>query len=345
MSDPIPAVLKDLTSPPNIGVSKLYRWCDYVELRCLVHQDKRFSRDALAESLDENRDTSVAKVDEEDPTENKDEIDEEIIDLSSDDGAAVKDYEEGHAAFCFKHLRWRSTTFGESWPFSIDEHAQEISLKSNLTDVHKFYLSLLLSGSLAYIPQKRWKGITGLFENASTQIMKHLMPAGAEVHSFGAAESTRYTGHLFDRLTALTQDVNGHFNLKKHHFADNDSGDGGLDIVAWHNLGDGRVGMPIAFAQCGCTATGWPDKMLQASPARLAGHLNTLHDWATYYFTPLDLATENDNKLDWQYLSDFSKAIVIDRLRFMRLSTSYNIPKEEITATNYITEAMELNQN
>jgi hypothetical protein len=338
-------VLADLTSPPKFGLSKLYRWCDYIELRCLVHQDKRFSRDFLSESLDENRDTNADEATSYELSEDQDDSDYDIAGLNYEGSAVVKDLEEGHAAFCFKHLRWRSTTFGESWPFTIDEHAQEIRLKSNLTDAHKFYLSLLLSGSLAYVPQKRWRELTGLFERASTHVMKHLMPVGAEVHAFGAAESTRYRGHLFDRLTTLAKDVSGHFNLKKHHFANNDSGDSGLDIVAWHDLGDGRPGIPIAFAQCGCTATGWPDKMLQASPARLAGHLTTLHDWSTYYFTPLDLATENENKLDWQHLSDFGKAIVVDRLRFMRLSEKYGIEKPELTATDYISEAMALNQN
>lgn len=338
-------VLTNLASPPKAGRNKLYRWCDYIELRCITHQDKKFSRDSLAESLEENHDNdaddSLNDVSGDDPEGA--EI-EEVATTDSDETAKAKDKQEAHAAFCFKHLRWRSMVFGEQWPFVVDEHAQEISLKADLTETHKFYLSLLLSASLKYIPQKRWREITGLFEQASTEVMKRLMPQGAQVHAFGAAESTRYTGHLHDRLTALAKDINGHFFLKKSHFDANDSGDGGLDIVAWHDLGDGRVGMPIAFAQCGCTAEGWPDKMLQASPAHLAGQLVTHHAWSTYYFMPLDLSTETDGKLDWQFLSNFSAAIVIDRLRFMRISEVYKIAQHPITALTYVTEAIAINE-
>ncbi len=328
-------VLKNLTSPPKAGRHELYRWCDYIELRCITHIDQRFSRDALAEAIEEHADTDA-----DDPLNESAEDDEP--EDNTDDRAAANDAHEQHAAFCFKHLRWREQVFAEHWPFTLDEHAIEIRVKENLTEIHRFYLSLLLSASLSYVPKKRWRGLTGLFEQASTEIMKQLMPKGAEVHPFGAAETTRYTGHLFDRLTKLTKDVRGSLDLKKAHFAGHDSGDGGLDIVAWHGLGDTRKGIPIAFAQCGCTASGWPDKMLQASPARLGGHLNTLHKWGTYYFMPLDLSTEIDGTMDWQMFHDFGEAIVIDRLRFIRLATDYDIPAAPVTAHDHVDEARSL---
>ena len=329
-------VLKNLTMPPKAGQHELYRWCDYIELRCLTHMDHRFSRDALVESIAENHDTdadvSLNEAHEDDDDQGAD--DEEV--------ARVNDRHEQHSAFCFKHLRWRDSVFAEHWPFTLDEHANEIRMKPDLSDAHRFYLSLLMSASLRYVHLKRWRGLTGLFEKASTEIMKGLMPRGAEVHPFGAAETTRYKGHLFDRLTQLAKDVRGSLNLKKSHFSAHDSGDGGLDIVAWHSLGDERAGMPIAFAQCGCTATGWPDKMLQASPSHLGAHLNTLHDWTTYYFMPLDLSTEIDGSMDWQMRSDFGSAIVVDRLRFIRLAAKFTIPTAPITAHEHVNEAQAL---
>lgn len=331
-------VLKNLTIPPNASQHELYRWCDYIELRCLTHMDKRFSRDAFVESLSEN-----AEISSDEPEEDIEDSDTAAVIGSDDDTTATNDKHEQHSDSCFKHLRWRERVFGEYWPFTLDEHAKEIGIKPVLTEIHQFYISLLLSASLSYVPKGRWRGLTGLFEQASTEIMKHLMPRGSEIHPFGAANTTRYTGHLFDRLTKLAEDVRGHLNLKKIHFAPRDSGDSGLDIVAWHGLGDDRKGIPIAFAQCGCTASGWPDKMLQASPARLGGHLKTLHEWAAYYFMPLDLSIDDAGSMDWQMLSDFSSAIVIDRLRFIRLTESYKIPPAAITATAYVNEAAALN--
>jgi len=332
----IDQVLKNLTNPPKAGSHELYRWCDYIELRCLTHKDHRFSRDGLVESIAENVDTNSddSLIDQE-----EEEFDEPIATTSETDAAVVNDKHEQHSANCFKHLRWREKAFSECWPFTLDEHAFEIRIKPELTEIQHFYLSLLLSASLSYVPKKRWRGLTGLLEKASTEIMKRLMPNGAEVHPFGAAETKRYTGHLFDRLTKLANDVRGSLELKKHHFAEHDSGDSGLDVVAWHGLGDERKGIPIAFAQCGCTASGWPNKMLEASPARLAGHLNTFHEWATYYFMPLDLSTEVDDVMDWQMFSDFSRAIVIDRMRFVRLTLAYDIPPAPITAYEYVNEA------
>lgn len=331
-------VLKNITSIPNAGRHELYRWCDYIELRCLTHMDKRFSRDAFVESLSES-----AEITTDEPEDGDEDTETVEVTETVSEPAAINDKDEQHADSCFKHLRWRASAFGENWPFILDDHAREVSIRPVLTDVHRFYISLLLSASLSYVPKKRWRGLTGLFEGASTEILRRLMPQGAEVHPFGAANTTRYTGHLFDRLTKLTQDVRGTLDLKKEHFAPNDSGDSGLDIVAWHGLGDERKCIPAAFAQCGCTASGWPDKMLQASPSRLGAHLKTTHQWDTYYFMPLDLSTEIGNKMDWQMLSDFSSAIVIDRLRFIRLTASYTIPPAPITAAAYVNEAMGLN--
>jgi hypothetical protein len=333
MSDPI---LKNLTSPPNAGKNELYRWCDYIELRCLAHTDHRFSRDALAESIDENVATPIEEF------ADGDSCDIDIDPVSNDVVHRRTERNEQHAADCFKHLRWRASAFGDNWPFQLDEHAIEISLKDTLSDIQRFYLSLLLSSSLRYCPKGRWRVLTGLFEQVSHSIMVNLMPRGSEVHAFGAASSTHYTGHLYDKLTKLASDLHGKLALEKRHFSTHDSGDGGLDLVAWHNLGDERPGIPASLAQCGCTADGWPNKMLQASPARLSGHLNVLNDWETFYFMPLDLSTEYDGKMEWQCFSDFSKVIVIDRLRFIRLITSYALPAAAMTARNEVDEALTL---
>jgi len=67
-----------------------------------------------------------------------------------------------------------------------------------------------------------------------------------------------------------------------------------------------------------------------------------LHEWATYYVMPLDLSTEIDGAMDWQSFSDMKRAIVIDRLRFVRLTASYVIPTAPITAHDHVDEAQSL---
>tara|TARA_R110001583_G_scaffold90144_3_gene231818 strand:+ start:47794 stop:48801 length:1008 start_codon:yes stop_codon:yes gene_type:complete len=329
------SILHNLTSPPRAGRSELYRWCDYIELRCLTHIDRRFSRDAFAEAIEETRDTSV-------------DIDPLAIDTEEDgpihpEGVdAEKDVEEETAANFFKHFRWREGAFGPAWPFSLDAHANEIQLKEELQPIHYLYLNLLLAASLRYSPKARWRDMTGRFERLSLSIFRKLMPAGAQVHAFGAAEGERYRGHLYNRLQELCRDIRGQLHLKRTHFAKNDAGDGGLDIVAWHDLGDQRDHIPISFAQCGCTADGWPNKMLEASPDKLAGNLHIQHPWATYYFMPLDLGTEIDGCMDWQFKHDMGRAIVIDRLRLTHLADEAELADQELIGVGPVNEARAL---
>ncbi|GBU15446.1 hypothetical protein AwPolaro_08240 [Polaromonas sp.] len=279
----------------------------------MIHMDRRFSRGNFAEAVDETLDTPTAYDD--DPSA--------MLEANTDPNEEADhsaDAQESLAANCFDQLRWRARTFDADWPFTIDAHAQEIYLKEKLNPQHYLYLQLLLSSLLKYCPKTRRKTYTGSFEALSLQVLTALMPAGAEVHAFGAGHSTRYTGNLFARLQKLAADVRGDLRLTEKDFSKNDVGDAGLDLVAWHGLHDGRGHIPIALAQCGCTADGWPNKMLAASPAMLGKKLVVDHDWATYYFMPLDLTDERDGKILWQEPRYMSAVIVIDRLRLLRLA-------------------------
>ena len=334
-----PPVLENLSTPPQAAKHHLYRWCDYIELRCLTHIDGQFSRDNFKETVEENADTNTDTMPDEDEWPEG-----RVAGAATDDVgiAATDDRLDLQAADYFKLLKWRKHAFAESWPFEIHQDANEIRLKPEMTDEQRFYITLLLCSSLAYIPAKRRQTLTQLLEKVSLEVMKHLMPKGAEVHSFAARGSNRYTGNLYSKLQQLTKDVRGTCSLKQANFSPTNTGDSGLDIVAWHGLADDRPGIPIAFAQCGCTADGWANKMLEASPARLATQLNTTPPWATYYFMPLDLSIQTDETMDWQRKSDLSAVIVIDRLRFVRLTACYKTKLDSIFTTDYINEALAL---
>lgn len=335
---PMAPILVEVSTKPDARRYARYRWCDYIELRCLTHADKRFSRDNLAEAIGESKDTS--------PEDGDDAPDPDIVSLEDnvepDSGLQETDDDEALSAECFRQLRWRSKVFRESWPFELDEHANEVKLKASLTATHYFYLQLLLSSLLKYCPQKRRNTYTASFEQISFLVFKDLMPKKSQVHRFGAGHGTRYTGKLFDKLTLLAKDIRGELRLEKRDFPKNDVGDGGLDLVAWHDLGDERDHIPIALGQCGCTVDGWPDKMLEASPAKLSKKLVTGHDWSTYYFMPLDLTDEHDGKMDWQEKRDMATAIVIDRLRLVRLADVDELDRHGALVKSAIDEALAL---
>lgn len=334
-------ILVHVTNAPDAARYERYRWCDYVELRCLTHMDKRFSRDNLAEAVGESKELTSKGG------ENAPDLDEFFLDEQDNEEsesltseAEVGDQTELLSAATFRHLKWREVIFGAAWPFEVDTHAQEIKIKAGLNNTHYLYLQLLLSALLRYCPKTRVKTYTSSFEDLSFHIFKDLMPKGAKVHQFGVGHGTRYTGHLFDRLKKLSLDVRGNLLLEKRDFPKNDAGDGGLDLVAWHDLNDERDNIPIALAQCGCTASGWPTKMLEASPARLGNKLITGHAWATYYFMPLDLCDERDGKMHWMERRDISAAVVIDRLRFIRLADVDELNKKQVLIKSAVDEAL-----
>jgi len=240
-------------------------------------------------------------------------------------GLPVDDRREAYAADLFSQFAVRNQVFSAAYPFVISGDGQEISLVDDRTSSQNLYLELLLSSSLRLISRGRRSELTEHFEEISAKIFRGLMPPGWEVHRFGAKGSTRYRGHLHSRLKALAKDWRADFNLSKEQFKKKNSGDGGLDLVAWHPMGDdGRVGIPAAAAQCGCTAEGWSLKQLEATPTNMA-YMQMQHPWAAYYFMPLDLVAVADGGFDWQRRPHMSRTILVDRLRIVRLSDEFKV--------------------
>lgn len=334
-------LLRNLSSPPRL--SDVFVWCDYIELRCLTHPDKTFSRSDLMETQEEMSDTR----------EDANEIDD--IEYASDFNLTSGESDENffHQSVQAKgdrlyrithdrfiHLSCRSRIFeDELYPFCLDDELQSISLKKELTSHHYLYLQLLISSTLRYCNRSRAKDLTGPFEEISLAIFKCLMPEGWEVFPFGKNKSSRYSGHLYDKLSKLADDIRGRLVTGKESFHEKDHGDGGLDLVAWHPMLDDRPLIPMAFAQCGCTPEEFEIKMLQASPVKLKPHLSVGHEWANYYFMPHSMHKSNDD--EWQRYSDFGSAIVVDRLRIMRLALYYNVEVDELINMDVVEEALE----
>lgn len=335
---PLP-ILENLDSRPK--ANDLYLWCDYVELRCLTNTDHRFSRGNLQELIAETIEIAPE-------TEADDDLDELDIDVADGNAEAEDvvvavgaDRHEAKVADIFTNLHFRSTLFGDVYPFTLSEDLQELSLRDTEPAFRKLYLQLLLSASLRLVPKRRRKELTEKFEAFSARIFQCLMPNGWEVHRFGAkGAAARYSGNLYRRLVKLAEDLRGRLMLTEAQVGRTNVGDQGLDIVAWHPLGDdARVGIPIALAQCGCTAEEWSLKSLEASPASLHPHLHIHHPWATYYFMPQDLVEAVGNTKDWQQKKRLRTCVVLDRFRLVRLAEQYGLQAHCSDATAQISEA------
>lgn len=287
-------MLEALESPPG-NADPLF-WADFAELRALIHPDRCFSRGDLAGLVRRGRDT-------------------------------------GSSGHLHVETRWRdlinfagvrSQEFGSSYPYVVSSDEDTLELRYDDSPAQTTYLRLLLSSLMRHIPQMRRPELARHFEQTCLSIFSRLMPEGSEVRATWAhgGNEAPYAGSLYEKMVQIAEDLRCTANFRERDFKSNDSGDGGIDLISWHPMADERPGLPIAFAQCGCSKSDWKFKQLEASPAKHISHLPVMHPWATYYFLPVDLRHADGG---WAYESDIGQAIIVDRLRLVRLASQYNL--------------------
>lgn len=286
-------VLDALECPPD-SVEPLL-WCDFVELRALVHPDRCFSRGDLASLERRRRDTANSGF----------QADVRWRDLVN--FAGIRQHE-----------------FGEAYPFSVSDDGDTLEFCFNETPEQTTYLRLLLASLMRHIPNGLRSGLARNFEETCFAVFSKLMPEGAEIRATWAngGPEAPYQGTLYQKMQQIAGDLRCTANFKERDFNSRDTGDGGIDLISWHPMADSRKGIPISFAQCGCSKSDWKFKQLEASTAKHLSHLPVMHPWACYYFLPLDLRHPDG---DWAYENDIAQAIIVDRLRLIRMSSQYNL--------------------
>lgn len=298
-------MLDSLDTPPT--GADAFIWTDYIELRVITSSDQCFSRGELA---------AVER-------------------RSRDNGRGFNAETRWREVINFAGVR--GNDFGDNYPFQVSDDEDTLILNFADEDGKRIYLGLLIAACMRNITNSRRSEVARAFEETCIRVFSKLMPIGAEVRATwanGGAEAP-YTGVLFEKMKQIARDLRCTANFEARDFKSNDTGDGGIDLIAWHQMADNREGMPIAFAQCGCSRDDWRFKQCEASWIKHSRHLPVMHPWATYYFLPLDL---RDPDGDWAYKSDIGQAIIIDRLRILRLIVSYSI-QSEIPAMPFINEA------
>ena len=287
----------NLELPPSS--SDPYLWADFVELRALIHPDRCYSRGDLV---------SVAKGIMVTAPHRQFQPETQWRDLISFAGA-------------------RRIAFGDqTYPFAVSNDEDTLELRPGaLTPLQRAYLLLLLASLLRHIPKgKERTALTRGFEQFSLKVFERLMPDGSQVHATGAGggKSSRYTGTLFNKMKSMAIDIRATSNFAERDFKRGDSGDGGIDLVAWHPMADERKGIPAALAQCGCSVEDWRFKQLEVNYAKLQHKLPIMHPWASYYFLPLDFRHADGG---WANESDLGGTIIVDRLRLLRLADAHQL--------------------
>lgn len=283
-----------LDIPPN--GSDGYMWADYAELMATVHPDKLFSRGEL-----------------------------DGIGKRAEDRGAGFDVESRWRLISDFHT-YRANTFREAYPFGLSEAGD--TLKYNLGDhnLQRVYLALLVASCMRNVAKKQQGKVAREFELLSYDIFSSLMPKGSEIRATWAhgGKTALYSGNLYDKLVAITKDIRGRQAFTKSDYSERNTGDGGIDLISWHPMGDERDGIPISFAQCGCSSKDWRTKQFDASPSRHRYKLNPRHPWANYYFMPIDLRQLGGK---WAHWNELGEVIIVDRLRLMRLGAKLDTDK------------------
>jgi len=264
----------------------IHTLADFIELLCLVTTDRFCSRDYVADYVaDQFVERGTQK---------------ELCDGELDDA--------------FMQLAWRVDAFDDYYPFSLDEHGRVFEGGENLTPQQNLYVFLLLCANLPFICDRAQRNeLTDAFERASVKALRRLWPNKAIVRKFGKKQ-TEYVGSKSERLNALSHDIGGQASISPDRFRARDSGDGGIDIVAWLDLDDHeKLNIPSALGQCACSRNDWPNKQSSISADSL-DYLRPSHPWMRLIFIPHSF---RNNLGTWAVQDDVKKTIVMDRLRIL----------------------------
>lgn len=256
-----PVPIASLSSPPKDRDT--HHWADYAELLCLTGLDGVVSKSDLlerwAEADDLDRDLEEGGL----------EAEGEEDELEPPAEVSYKDTRRAATADdVFRHLVYRSATFGAAYPFKLDEDGGAIR-RRRASDRRRLYLFLLLASSLGYLEKPRRGGLTRDFELLAVDAMRTWLPGLAQVHPFGTARSlgSRYKGPLEKKLQRFASDVGERSILQEGDLLPGDVGDLGGDVVCWLPLGDDRGSLPIFIGQATCNHS-WRNKQAEPGFAR-----------------------------------------------------------------------------
>lgn len=315
-----------ITNLESMPSNEPYLWADYIEILAMVNPDRSYSRGDLYSTLQAQPEAILAEAE-----ENEDEPEEEeeayIAPRRRTPRSISRTYVDRKWSLAVSFIRQRIDLFSDSYPFTLSDDQDTLELRSEsdapFNNLERLYLALLICANIKYVSLGRRHIITRSFELISLPVFESLMPSGSIIKACWAAGGAQapYTGTLFNKFQGIARDIRCTPNFKARDFSKGNSGDGGIDIVAWHPMGDSRDAIPISFVQCGCSQEEWEAKQLEASPAMLYSKFPVAHRWATYYFLPQDLRWSDG---EWAHKSKLGDAIFVDRLRLINISRNLN---------------------
>lgn len=295
-------------SPPRHKEST-YLMADYVELLCLINTDHEISIDEVIKRVYHSIESE---------TEREVEINEGSI--YEEPPCVYKDNQQKAGIDWLRQLSYRAATFGGHYPFQVA--GNKLLLKTDLSPHQKTYIYLLICACLRVVKRSFWLQLTSNFELISGKALEAYLPS-FNVHLFGKSMQgrRRYPSKLLQAIEKLCIDINERNICRTEYIGDKNTGDGGLDIVAWrHAFNTERAsGSIICFAQCACSPEDWKDKQHESHNVRWRRKIDFMHPPINLMFIPLCFRNSTGG---WFNENDIEDCILFDRLRICHLFSS-----------------------
>lgn len=232
---------------PRIKAADLHLWADYIELQCLASSDREAGAESLLREHWDAR-SGLASIGAAEGVSEGDEPSLESTELSDRFRLKLHDL--------FAHLVTRSSLFGDAYPFVVVPEDYTLMIKPDYGTLHELYVFFLLAGNLRFFDGTSKNQLTKDFEAVCADRIKTLFPSWFEFRIFGTSshpEIPGYSGNKYSKLCQLAGDIKARIIAEEHEFNGCDTGDAGVDIVAWAPFDDAPHA-PVFFMQCGCTS-------------------------------------------------------------------------------------------
>lgn len=295
-------IIDKLGKTPKKAKKDFHYWADYIEILCLINKDGIVSQNDFIDRLKKDRDI-----------EDSEDFDKAEKNSKKNEKASL------FAEDCFKLLESRVTAFKEYYPFSISEGNKSLHFTNNVALKQKIYLFLLMSSNLGYFANFN-NELTSSFERLSLGALKNILPLNnSKSFIFGSSniekieDETERNNFFWDKLQVLAQTLKESVIVPKEDLSKHHRGDGGLDLVAWVDLGDNNRHFPLFFCQCACTPE-WNTKQNSTKFDRW----NNFMSFSTYplniIFIPFAFRSANG---DWHEEYLIEKSVLFDRQRLL----------------------------
>jgi hypothetical protein len=295
------------------GSPQLHRWADWAELLCFTSASGSLSLPEFAFAIAGRSDYIPSEISDDIEPEEKLRKEDLVRGLVA---AQITDKAMDKAVQVFEYLGARCQAYGETYPFALDDDGLGVELRETSLS-RSVYLFLLACASLRYVAEKAVATqLTSRYELLCLEVVRRSLPNGAEVHLFGknsADTTSRYVGKVTEKITQLADDLGEIPRFDEDDFEQNDSGDNGLDIVAWVSLGDQLNGRFVIFGQCACTPQ-WVTKQHSSSYDTWSSVMSLMVRPVNTCFIPFDFRKPSGK---WYSRHQIHRSVLFDRRRIL----------------------------